>query len=72
MSRSGNSRRGNEEWGMAGNGEWGMRVFSRITSTHKRRNRGGGTGGTCTPQILKQIRVECPFEAYSVALFCQP
>ena len=37
---------------MGNGGEWGMRIFSRKTSTHRRRNR-GGSGGTYPIPLLK-------------------
>ena len=69
MSRSGNSRRGNGEWGMVGNREeW---EFFPGLPQHIGVGTGVAQGGTCPLHFLK-IRVKCPFEAYSDVLFCQP
>ena len=67
MSISGDSKRGKN----GGMRQWGNGSFSSMSYTHRRRNRGGtgGTDGTCPPTFEK---LECPFKAYSVALFCQP
>ena len=55
------------EGGIGNGGEWGMGAISRMTSKHRRRNRGA------VPHLhFCKFRVECPFGACSVALFCQP